>query len=366
MFQPQSRLIMAFCAAILFASYAIPVIILISKKKKLFDFPDERKNHEIAIPTLGGVGIYSSIVIVSLTFINTCGLNGGGIVSSLASLPPILAGLTILFFIGVKDDLIEISASKKLVAEILSLFILIVIGNVRLNSMQGMFNIGELDYWVSLLLSAFAGVVIINAFNLIDGIDGLAASISILACSIFGFYFYMVSDWEYAILSATVVGSVIPFFFYNAYGKKNKIFMGDTGSLILGFAVAVLVFRFNELNSYQSITPHLIAAPAFSFAVLILPMFDTLRVFTIRIYRGGSPFKADRRHLHHILLDLGFSHLRSTLILIIINILFIAFAYRFNYLGNSDLLYCMIGGACVLSFIAMSLLRRKNLKKSKA
>jgi UDP-N-acetylmuramyl pentapeptide phosphotransferase/UDP-N-acetylglucosamine-1-phosphate transferase len=139
--------------------------------------------------------------------------------------------------------------------------------------------------------------------------------------------------------------------------------MGDTGSLILGFAITVLVFRFNELNSILSVRSHLVAAPAFSFAVLIIPMFDTLRVFTIRILRGGSPFKADNRHIHHMLLALGLTHLKATLILVLVNVLYIAFAYYFNYLGNSVLVYYMIGSACVLSFLTMMLLRRKNRKK---
>ena len=140
--------------------------------------------------------------------------------------------------------------------------------------------------------------------------------------------------------------------------------MGDTGSLILGFALTVLVFRFNEMNGISSNKLHFAAGPAFSFAVIIIPMFDTLRVFIIRIYRGSSPFKADRRHIHHILLDLGFSHQMSTLILIMINIAFIAFAFYFNFLGNSNLVYIMIVAAASLSWLAIWLRRRKNISNA--
>ena len=365
-FQPQYRVAAAFLVAGLFNFYAIPVIIRIAKAKKLYDFPDERKNHISKIPTLGGLGIYAAITIAGLTFINTCGMNGGGIASSLTSLPPIIAGFTIIFFIGMKDDLLNISAYKKLSAEIIALFILIVVGDVRLNSVQNMFGINEINYIESLLLSLFAGIVIINAFNLIDGIDGLAASVAMLGCIVFGSYFLAASEWEYAVLAFSILGAIIPFFLYNAFGHINKIFMGDTGSLLLGFAMTLLVFRFNEMNAVSSIKPHFTSGPAFSFSVLILPMFDTLRVFAVRVYRGDSPFKADRRHIHHILLDLGYTHLKSTMILIGINIAFIAFAFYFNFLGNSNLVFIMITAAIFLTGLATWLRRRKNIARGLA
>lgn len=363
-FQPQYRIALAFLAALLLNFYAIPVIIRIARLKKLYDVPGERTSHDSKVPTLGGLGIYSAITAVSLTFINTCGMNGGGIASSLTSLPPIIAGFTVIFFIGMKDDMLNIAAWKKIIAEVIALIILIVVGDVRLNSLQGMFSIGEINYIESALLSLFAGIVIINAFNLIDGIDGLAASVAMLGSFIFGSYFLAISEWEYAALSFIILGAIIPFFLYNAFGHTNKIFMGDTGSLILGFALTVLVFRFNEMNGISSNKLHFAAGPAFSFAVIIIPMFDTLRVFIIRIYRGSSPFKADRRHIHHILLDLGFSHQMSTLILIIINIAFIAFAFYFNFLGNSNLVYIMIVAAASLSWLAIWLRRRKNISNA--
>ena len=364
-FQPQYRIAVAFIVAVIFNFYAIPVIIRIAREKKLFDVPDKRKNHLISVPTLGGLGIFATIATVSLTFINTCGMNGGGVSSSLTSLPPIMAGFTIIFFIGMKDDLLNISAVKKLSAEFIALFVLLVVGDVRLDSMQGMFSVSELSYPVSLALSLFAGIVIINAFNLIDGIDGLAASIAMLGSTVFGVYFIAAHEWEYAVLAFTILGALIPFFLYNAFGHNNKIFMGDTGSLLLGFAMTVLIFRFNGMNAMSSYPIRFAAGPAFSFAVVILPMFDTLRVFTIRIFRGGSPFKADHRHIHHILLDLGFTHLQTTLILILINIAFILFAYFFNFLGNSRLMYIMVLSAFALSAFAIFMRRRKFSSKQK-
>jgi len=358
-FQPQYRVAAAFIIAAIFNFYAIPIIIKIAKAKKLYDVPDKRKNHASAVPTLGGLGIYAAITTVSLTFINTCGMNGGGITNSLTSLPPIIAGFTIIFFIGMKDDMLNISPWKKLVAEVIALLILIVVGDVRLSGMQGMFSIGEISYLASILLSLFAGIVIINAFNLIDGIDGLAASVTMLGSIVFGSYFLATYEWEYAALSFIILGALIPFYLYNTFGHVNKIFMGDTGSLILGFVMTVLIFKFNEMNATRSLNIHFSSAPALSFAVVIIPMFDTLRVVAVRIFRGVSPFKADRRHIHHILIDLGYNHLQSTIILMLINIAFIAFAYFFNYLGNSVLIYIMIAAAIVMTAYATWLRRRK-------
>ncbi len=352
-FDPQFRLIAALVFAVAFNMYATPVIVRIAKAKKLFDVPDERHNHSTAVPTLGGLGIYATILSVGMVFINTCGLNGGGVSNSLTSLPPIMAGFTLIFFIGMKDDLLNISPWKKLAVEILALFILIVIGDIRLCNLQGIFNIGELSYPLSVMLSLFAGIVIINSLNLIDGVDGLAASIVMLAAAVFGSYFLACNEWEFAILAFIILGAIIPFYFFNVYGGKNKIFMGDSGSLILGFAMTILVFRFNEMNTSPWAPVHFASGPAFSFAVLIIPMFDTLRVFAIRIFRGVSPFKADRRHIHHLLLELGFNHLQTTRILLLVNIAFIAFAYFFNSLGNTVLLIVMIVFAISLSSLAM-------------
>jgi UDP-GlcNAc:undecaprenyl-phosphate GlcNAc-1-phosphate transferase len=145
--------------------YIIPVIIRIAKAKKLFDVPDKRKKHMVSVPTLGGMGIYATVVFLSLIFVNSGGIKETGISGSLTSLPSIIAGFTLIFFIGMKDDLLDISAWKKLSAQFVALLILILIGDLRLSSMQGMFNIRELNYPVSILLSLFAGIVIINAFN---------------------------------------------------------------------------------------------------------------------------------------------------------------------------------------------------------
>lgn len=365
-FEHDIRLVLALVVSILLNFYIIPVILRISKSKKLFDAPDsKRKSHVVAVPTLGGLGFFTIISVVGLVMINVCGISHGSVETQFTALPPMMAGLTILFFIGMKDDLLSISPRKKLIAQILAILILITYGNLRLSSLQGMFNVDEIRFLASFFLTLFAGIVIINAFNLIDGIDGLASSIAMMASLVFGYLFYKADDFEYAILAAIVVGANIPFFYYNVFSKQNKIFMGDTGSLLLGFIMFVFVIRFNELNVMNAFPQKIVAAPAFSFTILILPLFDTLRVFTIRILRGQSPFKADRRHLHHILIDLGNSHLKSTIILVTINVILIAIAYFLNFLGNSVLFFIIMAISILLTFAAVMLRRKRNLTKEK-
>jgi UDP-N-acetylmuramyl pentapeptide phosphotransferase/UDP-N-acetylglucosamine-1-phosphate transferase len=357
---PQIRVALAFALAIVLNAYAIPVILYISRKKNLFDRDAKAEGKQI-IPTIGGLGIFASFIIVSLTFVNTCGLNGN--VSSLGSLPPIIAGVTLIFFIGMKDDLLDVSYWKKLLVELLALGIIIVVGEVRINSLQGMFTFMELSYAASVLLSIFVGFIIINAFNFIDGIDGLASSIALIGSIVFGFFFIASSEYEYAILAFTLTGSLIPFIYYNINGRKNKLYLGDTGSLLIGLMVTVLVFRFNQLNSSAFYKHFFVAAPAFSFAVVIVPMFDVARVFILRIFNRTIPFKADRRHLHYILVDCGLTHLQSTALLLGINLAFIVFAYYFNFLGNSTLMYIMLAAIFTFSVFVTWLKRRNGLRK---
>ena len=356
---PQIRIALAFAIAIVLNSFAIPVIVYIAKFKKLFEVESENGVMLQSIPTIGGLGIFASFVIVSLTLINTCGLNGNS--SCLQSLSPIIAGTALVFFIGMKDDLLDVSYWKKMLVELLALFIIVVVGEVRINSLQGMFSFFELRYSASVLLSMLVGFIIINALNFMDGIDGLAASLALLGSVVFGVFFITSADWEYAILSFTLFGSLIPFLYFNIFGKTNKLYLGDTGSLIIGFILAVLVFRYNQLNSSILYKHYFAAAPAFSFAVVIVPMFDIVRVFALRIFHRENKFKADRRHLHFILVDIGLTHLQSTILLLSVNLGFIAFAYFFNSLGNSTLMYIMVTAIIAFTFIAIWIRRRKKM-----
>lgn len=319
---------------------AIPSIIKISGVKKLFDSPDHRKSHTSETPTLGGAAVFFGMLVPTTLF----GTQNFG-----HELKYIIVGLIILFFVGIKDDMLNISARKKLIAEIFAIAVVAVLGDIRITSFNGFLGIGEISYVASILFTIFVFVVIINGFNLIDGIDGLAAGVGMLTISTFGAWFLMIRDFNYAAFCYTVVGALAAFFAYNVFGRKNKIFLGDTGSLILGMIVSVFTVRFLESSLSAAAVPDGFPSPAIAFAILIVPMIDTLRVFTLRILAGKSPFTPDRSHIHHKLLLLGFSHLHSTIIILVFNLAIIALAVSLRHLGIIRLLFVVIPVAVFLT-----------------
>jgi UDP-N-acetylmuramyl pentapeptide phosphotransferase/UDP-N-acetylglucosamine-1-phosphate transferase len=307
-------ILFSFSVSFVVVFISIPSIVKVAESKGLFDKPNQRKSHNGNIPTLGGIATFAAIIISMTLFLNT-GDN--------PELLYLIGSMTILFFIGIKDDILMIAPDKKLIGQLLAISIMVLLGNIRFTNLHGFLGIYELNYITSVLLTAFVMVVVINAFNLIDGIDGLASGIGILISLAFGLWFYLTGYYNYAVLSAAIAGSYLSFFGYNVFGKRNKIFMGDTGSLVLGFVISLLVIQFNEANINYSGKYSFHAAPAVSFGVLIIPMFDTLRVFLLRILKGRSPFMPDKNHLHHRLLLLGFTHAEATLIFASVNIFFI-------------------------------------------
>ena len=346
----------AFIIGFILVVVSIPSIIRVASAKHLFEPFDERKIHTKVVPPMGGVAIFIGFALSSI--IATDGI-------SFDALKYIIASVIIMFFIGLKDDLMDIPARKKLMVQIFAAVILITLGNVRFTNLHGILGTGEIGYITSLILSIFAMVVIINAFNLIDGIDGLASGLAMLAATSFGIWFYFAGNIQFSILSFALVGSLAGFFIYNVFGHENKLFMGDTGSLIIGLVISALVVKFNEFNIDKSVIYAINAAPAVSFAIIIVPLVDTLRVMTIRIATKRSPFLADTKHIHHRLLELVSSHLKVTIIIVTTNALIIAFALLLNYLMfnvNIQFLLVFIVGVAI-SLIPSIILRIKSQKK---
>lgn len=302
----------------------IPTVINVCRQLKLFAIPNGRSSTIYKTPTLGGIAIF-------LGFIMGLTLTRNGYI--LPGLTFIIAGVMIMFFVGLKDDIVSLSATKKLLAQLMVAAILIFLGHFRFTSLHGFLGIETIPMIPSVLLTGFVFIVFINAFNLIDGIDGLAAGLSIFSAACFGTWFFLSGHSEYAILSFSLVGALMGFFFYNVYGKRNKIFMGDTGSLTLGTIMAVLVIQFNEFNIDPNVPYAIHSAPAVSFGLLIYPLLDTLRVFAIRILQGKSPFYADKNHTHHRLLTLGMNHQVATYTILFINALFTVSVYFLQNLG---------------------------------
>jgi len=315
---------------------AIPIILQVAEQKKLFDIPDERKVHTRPVASLGGVGIFGGFILASLLSIQ------GYLYPEFQYF---FAASIVIFFLGLKDDLMILSATKKFIGQIIAASILIHLGGIRLDSMFGLFGLENLPEAFALALSYLTIIVIINSFNLIDGIDGLAASLGILTTFVFGIYFFAVDYQAYSLLAFSMAGSLIAFLIFNH--NPAKIFMGDSGSLILGLINSILVIKFINVAHSPFVAIPLTSSVAIGFAILIVPLLDTLRVFSIRILNGKSPFTPDRNHLHHLLLDRGLSHKAVTICCVSINIGFILIAWFGRSLGSTLLLTTMISMAFI-------------------
>ena len=328
--------------------FAIPVIIQVAKDKKLFDEPDERKVHKAVIPTLGGLGIFAGFIVATLMGVPK------GITTELQYFA---AASIVIFFLGMKDDILVLSASKKFIGQLIAAGILIKFAGVQITNMHGFLGIYEIPHYASIALSLFTIIVITNSFNLIDGIDGLAGSLGLLTTIVFGSYFFYIGQLAYAVMAFALTGSLISFLLYNF--SPAKIFMGDTGSLLLGLINSILVIKFINLAGSPGVSLPLAAAPAIGFAILMIPLFDTLRVFGLRILDRRSPFSPDRTHVHHFLLDIGFSHKKITLSCVSLNILFIAMAYGLRNFGTT----MVMGVLLITGFLFIGLiyyLRQKS------
>jgi UDP-N-acetylmuramyl pentapeptide phosphotransferase/UDP-N-acetylglucosamine-1-phosphate transferase len=301
---------------------AIPVIIFVAEGKKLYDVPDARKIHNTPIPSLGGLGIFAGFILSCLVMI------------PLGHAPEFqffFAAAFVIFFLGLKDDILDISPIKKFIGQVLAAFLIIYKGGVQIQSMHGFLGMQELPPMFSLLFTYLTVIVIINSFNLIDGIDGLAGTLGLMASFAFGVYFSAVEMVPYAILSFALAGSLAAFLIFNF--QPARIFMGDTGSLLLGLLHSILVIKFITVAGMPDAATHLDAAPAIGFSVLLIPLLDTVRVFSIRISHRRSPFSPDRNHIHHLLLDRGLSHSTITLVLVGANLLFMMATYALRSLG---------------------------------
>lgn len=320
-------LVIAF--SILITMLAIPSILHVASARHLYDdLGHFRKQHDHGIPRLGGVAIFVSFTITSLLF---------SLTEKSLPINYLLTACIILFAMGLKDDLSGVNSRTKFFIQFIVASILVLLGNIRLSSMYGVFGIYDLPYWPSVALSVLTVILIINAFNLIDGIDGLAATTGIVVNGCFATMFIYMHQYELAAVSLAMVGAIFGFLKFNL--TPAKIFMGDTGSLLIGLISVVMAIKFIELNKFTNVkTPEIFSAPALAVAILIGPIFDTVRVFILRISNGLSPFAADRNHIHHRMLKLGFTHLQTTLILAGLNVLCIGTVVFFRDYGNSILL----------------------------
>lgn len=314
-----------------------PVIILLSQEKNLMDEPEERSSHSRRVPTYGGAAIFIVVSVLVMSLESLVGFADGEINNVLA----LMAGISILFFLGIKDDMIGLDPTKKFIGELIAAFIVIVLADIRIESLEGIFGVGLLPYWVSVAFTFFVFLLVINAYNLIDGIDGLAGSVALIASLVFGAFFLVAGNIELSIVSFVLSGALIGFLKYNLSHTK-KIFMGDSGSLFIGFLLAYQAVAFLKTNALATPEPILSNAPVIVLTVLAFPLLDTLRVFILRALKGRSPFSPDRNHLHHRLLDLGLSHSHATLLISLKTVLLIAVCWKMQEIPIHLHLGCML------------------------
>ena len=300
----------------LFGWMAMPVVIRIAKAKGFVVRPNKRMSHTGEVPNIGGLNICFSFILTYL-FFEFEQMNHNQF---------FMIGLFAIMVIGFIDDILVLTPLSKLLGETLAGIALIGFADIRITHLHGIFGINEIGIIPSYLISLFILIAIINAVNLIDGIDGLASGLGILYCLFFAIYFGLVGEAGWSFIGIGMIGSLAVFFIYNVFGNREKIFMGDSGSLLLGYLLTAFVFRFCEINALGAIPAqfHMSASPAVAICVLTVPIFDTIRVSITRIKKGRSPFQPDKNHIHHLLLRTGLNHIQTTCILLLISLLFIA------------------------------------------
>lgn len=323
----------------------IPKIIKVVEVKRLMDDPDHRSSHTSRTPTLGGIAFYYTLIF-ALFFIRGRDLYDEAMY--------IIPGLTILFIVGLKDDLVVISPGAKLIAQACALTFILINPSFTITSLNGFLNIYEIPYFIYLIIGGFMMLTIINSYNLIDGIDGLASIVGIVIMVIYTTIFYLVGEYFFALITITVNACLIAFFGFNI-SSDRKIFMGDTGSLIIGFIISILTLKFLALKpqSYSELPFLLENAPLIAISILIVPLFDTARVFTIRIANKKGPFSPDRNHVHHVLIDYwGLSHKQASFIIGCFNLLFVVlFIVLGSKAKNLGMVIMLVSVVVFLSYI---------------
>lgn len=330
--------------------FAIPPIVYTSRLKNLCAASNGRTLHKKTTPTLGGIAVFAGFIVSTVIFAGTY---------FKFDLQYIICGLVIVFFIGIKDDITITDPWKKLAGQILAAGIIAILADIRINNFYGLFGINQIPYIPSILFTIFVFLVIINGFNLIDGIDGLASGVGIVTSLVFGIWFWITGNIAFTILGFTFAASSSALFYFNVFGEKNKLFLGDTGSLVTGFVLSVLTCRFLQFDLFGNGIVYIQSAPAVAVGILIIPLFDTLRVFALRIVQGKSPFVADRQHIHHYLIQLGNTHLQATLILISVNLFFIVLCYLLQGIGILQLTILILGIASLMSYILVIFAKKR-------
>ena len=365
--QPMAyNMAIAFLTSVFFAGIIIPQILLIAFRKKLFDVPDARKIHTSAVPRLGGIA-FNLVTIFSVFFVFGLNIMGSnGIFMEQISTDALqfcfgFCALMLIYIVGIADDLIGVRYKAKFVVQTLAALFIVVSG-LYINNFHGLFGLHEVNPFFGGFITVIAIVFITNAINLIDGVDGLASGLCIVAFAYYGVMFFCLGMFVYSLIAFAVLGTVIQFYYYNVFGKaekQKKIFMGDTGSLTLGIFLCFLSLKLNQVPDSHSFVSN---AFVMAFAPLIVPCFDVIRVYIHRLRKHRSPFLPDKNHIHHKIMRCGVSQ-RVTMVSIIVFAVFIALA-NFEFANVLDINVLVIGDL-VFYYIGHGILNKILAKKEK-
>ena len=304
-----------------------PRVLVFARKNNIVDNPNARKLQRVPIPVMGGVTVYFGLLVSSI--VAFIWLKDMQIVKMMGL-------VTVMGFVGIWDDVKDVTPALRFGIEVFVVWMMIILFDIQINDFHGLWGIRRIPESVSIPLSLIAGVGIINAVNLIDGVDGLCSSFGMMTCLVFSVLFYHVGDIAMFAMAMIVIGALVPFFFHNVFGRSSKMFLGDGGSLMLG--TLLTLFTFNTLSA-ESPCFRLgysgLSLVALTLAILSIPVFDTLKVMIYRVYRGKSPFLPDKTHMHHLFIEMGFSHLATSGILVFTNALIVALLILVWYLGMS-------------------------------
>lgn len=363
-------LALTFILSAVIGAFYLPRVVEIAKKKQLFDSVSNRNSHTGQIPRVGGI---TFIPIIVLSFFLSLGLyvltQGNDIIinfsETLLETSMLVAGMAVIYMIGFVDDLIGSKYRLKFVVQFFSAIVMVLSG-VCVCDFVGVFGFNSVHPIIGGFVTVVIITTIVNAYNLIDGIDGLCTSLSMLAITVLGVWFFVNGFFLYALLSSSFLGVLIVFFFFNTGNGKNKLFMGDTGSMLLGYLISFLGLKFFLLNNTP--TPDIIAIenPAVVFlGIIFIPVFDLFRVFIFRMSQKKSPFAPDKEHLHHKLVFLGLKHTQCSLIVLLFQVLFMVFNYSIRGLNiNVVILSDIILGIIIISIIDFLIRKKKRASVS--
>lgn len=351
---PKYRMIILAVIAFAATELVFWPLLRIARKGSITDNPDGRKLQKIPIPVLGGAAVFFGIM-VGMSFFKT--------MHTYTTLFPVISAMVIMLYVGIIDDVMGVPAWKRLVIETI-VGLLVIYGNrFYIRNFQGLWGIDALSIVPGIILSVITFVGIVNAINMMDGIDGLSSSFCIMICTFFGLLFFLSHDYSYAGLATVSIGAILPFFLHNVFGLKTKMFIGDGGTMVMGTMISSMVFellRGSFHTRMMEFTGMNFSLIAFCLAVLAIPVADTVRVMTERIVKGRSPFSPDRRHLHHLFIDLNISYIFTTMVEVVLALLVIAAFAVSCALGASvdGQLYTVIAAALLADGGVSLLLRR--------